>query len=96
MSQFGRILEAFGKQLAWFWLGIVALVLLFSFLICGIAASIFVGACAAWLVGYGTFGVIVFFVVAFFFNLFLSVFVWEPHVKRVTHGMIDYLSEHRP
>ena len=66
MSQFGRILEAFGKQLAWFWLGIVALVLLFSFLICGIAASIFVGACAAWLVGYGTFGVIVFFVVAFF------------------------------
>jgi len=31
-----------------------------------------------------------------FFGLFLSVFVWEPHVKRVTHGMIDYLSEHRP
>jgi hypothetical protein len=96
MNQFRRILEAFGKLLAGLWLGVVALVLLFGFLVCGIAASFFVGVSAAWLVGYGTFGVVVFFVVAFFFGLFLSVFVWEPHVKQVTYDTIDYLFKHRP
>jgi hypothetical protein len=96
MSQFKRILEVSGEMLAGFWLSVVGIVLLLSFLVSGIAASLFVGACAAWLVGYGTFGVVVFFVVAFFFGLFLSVFVWEPHVKRAVYDAVERLSDRRP
>jgi hypothetical protein len=96
MSQFTRILEKCGKFLADLWLGLLGLALLFSFLISGIVASFFVGACAGWLVGAGTLGVVVFFVAAFCFGLFLSVFVWEPHVKRAIYETFDCLGRHRP
>jgi hypothetical protein len=91
MSQLKRILEVTGEHLAEFWLRIVGIVLLLSFPIGGFVASFFVGWEAAWLVGFGTFGVVVFFLVAFFFGLFLSMFVWQPHVKQAMYDAIGCL-----
>jgi hypothetical protein len=96
MSQFARILEKCGKFVAGFWLGLLGFALLLSFLVSGLVASFFVGVCAAWLVGYGTLGAVVFSAAAFCFGLFLSVFVWEPHVKPVILEMVDYLTKHQP
>jgi predicted membrane-bound spermidine synthase len=77
------------------WLTLLGIIILFAFPISGIAVSLFAGALAAYLVGGGTFGVIVLFVVAFLFGLFLSVYVWEPHVKRVIYRVQEFIVEER-
>ncbi|MDR3464377.1 MAG: hypothetical protein P4M07_00390 [Xanthobacteraceae bacterium] len=96
MSQIAHILEKCGKFVAGFWLGLLGFALLLSFLVSGLVASFFVGVGAAWLVGYGTLGAIVFFVSAFSFGLFLSVYVWQPHVRPVILEMVDYLTKRQP
>jgi hypothetical protein len=89
------LLEKVGKLLASFWLGIVGIAILLSFPICGFFASLAVGAGAGTLVGYGTLGVVVFFGTAFFFGLFLSVFVW-PHVTGAVKECAQILIEKQP
>jgi hypothetical protein len=90
MSELTRILEECGKFVAGLWLSLLGFVLLLGFLVSGLVASFFVGVGAAWLIGFGTLGVVAFFVSAFCFGLFLSVFVWEPYVKQVIYDMVDF------
>jgi hypothetical protein len=89
------VLEKMGKFLAGFWLALLGLAVLLSFPVCGFIASVAVGAGAGTLVGYGTPGVVAFFGVAFFFGLFLSVFVW-PHAKDAIHGCVEILTGKQP
>jgi hypothetical protein len=81
-------LDRLGRFLASFWLALLGLALLLSFPICGFIASCAVGAGVAMLIGGGTPGAVAFFVVAFLFGLFLSVFVW-PHVKDAVSDSIE-------
>jgi hypothetical protein len=89
------LLERAGKLLARFWMGLLGIAILLSFHICGFLASLAVGAGAAMLVGYGTPGAVLFFVAAFFFGLFLSVFVW-PHVNGAIKECAQILMEKQP
>jgi hypothetical protein len=95
-AAFTHSLQRCGHIIAGLWLTMLGLVLLFAFPLCGIAASLFVGAGAAWLVGGGTFGVVTLVVVAFCFGLFLSVYVWEPHVKQVVFDLAEVITKGRP
>jgi hypothetical protein len=78
-----------GKELAQLWLVLAGITMALAFPVSAIAASIFVGVVARWFVGPGTLGVIAFFSVAFFFGLFLSVYVWEPHLKSAVHRISE-------
>jgi hypothetical protein len=89
------LLEKLGKLLAGFWLGLLGIAILLSFPVCGFVASLAVGAGAGMLVGYGTPGAVAFFGVAFFFGLFLSVFVW-PHVNEAVKECAEILMEKQP
>lgn len=86
------LMDRSGKILAKFWLSLIGITILLSFPICGIVSALAVGAGAAAIVGYGTLGAIVFFVVAFGFGLFLSVFVW-PHAKPALVECAEVLSK---
>jgi hypothetical protein len=89
------LLDRLGKLLAGFWLGLLGISILLSFPVCGFIASLAVGAGAATLIGHSTLGVVAFFGVAFFFGLFLSVFVW-PHAKDAILGCTEMISEKQP
>lgn len=89
------LLDRAGELLAGFWLALLGIAILLSFQICGFIASVAVGAGAAMLIGHGTLGVIFFFGVAFFFGLFLSVFVW-PHAKDAVYGCTDIIAQKQP
>ena len=88
-------LEKLGKSLAGFWLGLLGIAILISFQVCGLIASLAVGAGVLVLVGHGTLGVVAFFVAAFVFGLFLSVFVW-PHAKAAILECAEIISEKQP
>jgi hypothetical protein len=84
----GQELGKIGLVLAKFWLVLAGLAVLFGFPLSGICASFLVGWCVMkWAGG----GAIVLFPVAFLFGLFLSVYVWEPHVKPVVMEAVEAL-----
>ena len=84
------LLDDLGKSLARLWLGVFGFAIVLSILVCGLIASVAIGACSGKLLGGGTPGAVAFFVSAFAFGLFLSVFVW-PHVKDAIHATVDRL-----
>jgi hypothetical protein len=90
-----EVLDRLGEVVAGFWLGLLGIAVLLSFPTCGFIGSLAVGAGAAMLVGGGTVGVIAFFVVAFAFGLFLSVFVW-PHAKAAVLKCAEIISQQQP
>jgi hypothetical protein len=65
------------------------------FPISGVAASLIIGVLAAELVREGLFAVLLFFFVTFFFALFLWIYVWEPHIKRIVLRINDLIVEER-
>jgi hypothetical protein len=93
MDRLNLVLARCGEAIAVFWLSIVGILVLLAFPVSGIVASFFVGALACELVRQGWFGVTLFFVVAFFFGLFLSIYVWEPHVKRIVFRISELVVE---
>jgi hypothetical protein len=96
LSGLQRGLERTGELVAALWLTIFGIFVLFAFPISGIAASLLVGVAAGTLVGSGSFGIIVLVATAFVFGLFLSVYVWEPHVKSVIYSLCELISTRRP
>jgi membrane protein implicated in regulation of membrane protease activity len=81
-----RILQRCGEEIARLWLVLAALSVHLAFPLSGIVASLLVGYAASSLTGGGTYGAISFCVTAFLFGLFLSVYVWQPYVKRAVHS----------
>jgi hypothetical protein len=92
MSALERLLERSGEAIAGFWLSLLGIVILLSFPITGLVASLALGAAFMEMVGRGTFGLILFFGTAFFFGLFLSIYVWEPRVKPLVLKVSDLIS----
>jgi len=77
-----------GREVGRLWLVLAGVVVLFSFPVSGICASFFVG---WWVMKLVEGGAIVLFPAAFLFGLFLSIYVWEPHVKPVVWAAFDAL-----
>jgi hypothetical protein len=86
-------LQKAGAEIANAWLALLALVLLLSFQFCGIVAclALWIGG-AALLRGLGWFGIAISGVFAYGFGLFLSTYVWAPHVKKAVMKATDALS----
>jgi hypothetical protein len=91
-----RILPRCGEIFAGLWLSVIGIAVLLAFPLTGIASSFFVGAFAAWLIGGGVPGTVALFLVAFLFGLFLSVYVWQPHVKSTVYRVTQAILEDRP
>ena len=89
-----RKLERIGAELSkGLFLPLIGILLLLGVPISGLILSVFTGAILASLVGGGIIGVMVFLGGAFAFALFLSIYVWSPHVGPAIHRAIDALSE---
>jgi membrane protein implicated in regulation of membrane protease activity len=95
MQRLNVLLEWCGNAVAQFWLPLASLIVIIGFPITGVVASFWVGVFAAWIVGYGVLGAVAFFVCGFLFALFLSIYVWEPHVKKVVFRAADDLRDRK-
>ncbi len=95
MAALRNLLDRCGEAVADLWLGLFGIFVLIAFPATGIVVSFSVGALATELVGRGTLGVITFLLVAYFFGLFLSVYVWQPHVKPMVCRLADVISSGR-
>jgi hypothetical protein len=89
------VFEKLGKLVAGFWLGLLGIAILLSFPVCGFIASLAIGAGVASLLEVGTLRIVAFFGCAFFFGLFLSVFVW-PHARGVVLRCSEFITENIP
>jgi hypothetical protein len=96
MPALQRVLGQCGEVVAGFWLSILGILIIVSFPITGLVASFAVGALICELIGRGTLGVVLLFITAFFVGLFLSIYVWEPHVKPTVLKVADLISGMRP
>ena len=81
MVQIQDWLAQIGEAFAGLWIAVFGIIVLFAFPVSAIAACFFLGFYAAQLVGFGSLGGVVWISVAFLFGLFLSIYVWKPHVK---------------
>ena len=71
-------LQKIAREVASLWFMILGIFILLAFPLCGIAVSLLLGYAIAIAIGGGA---LVCVLIAFFFGLFLSVYVWGPHVR---------------
>ena len=95
MSTFQKILSRCGELVARLWLTIFRLVIFCLFPVSGVAASLMIGVLAAELVGEGLFANLLFFFVTFLSALFLWIYVWEPHIRRIILSITDLIVTER-
>jgi len=86
------LLQRAGESIARAWLAVAALFLFAAFFLCGFAASILLGVAAAAAIGGGTPGLMALVLVALAVGLFLSIYVWDPHVGPAVARAAEELS----
>lgn len=87
------LLTRAGEKFANFWLLLLGIAILISFPVAGIALSLLIGAEAMWWIGGGAW---TFFLTAFLFGLFLSIYVWERSVEALTYKLLNLICGKTP
>jgi hypothetical protein len=94
MTSWSRVLQGIlqvgGRIIALLWLQLVGIIIILGFPISGIAGSLLVGYSVFTIFGGGGFTVLG---VAFLVGLFLSIYVWTPHVGPAVRRAADALME---
>ena len=84
-------LARFGEELSGFLISLIKLAIMCGVPLAGIVSSIYTGVIVASLAGGSGIAVWIFFGVPFFMLLFLSVYVWTPHIWPALKRAVDAL-----
>jgi hypothetical protein len=93
LTRANALLARAGDAFARLWSLLVGIAILLSFPVAGVALSLVIGMEAMWWIGGGAW---TFFITAYLFGLFLSIYVWEPSVKALTYKLLGLISGKSP